>query len=125
MHLLSHTAIVALLAVRTLGHPAPPSSSVQSIQKRTVNLLAYKLGVGSEYVNNVVITEQGPVFKGFVAPSYTDTATYLVKSVFPEAEFRLLSSYRSSNGMGHVVFKQILHGIDIDTADFNVNVSLR
>lgn len=124
MRLLSaHTTAVALLTARVLGHPAPSSNSAQNIQRRTVNLDAYKLGAGASYSNNVVLTEEKPELRAFAASTYTDTATSLVKKVAPEAEFRLVSSYLSGNGVGHVVFKQTLHGIDIDTADFNVNVS--
>ncbi len=122
MRLVSQTAVTALLAAHVLGHPASSQSSPKSIQKRTVDLNAYKLGVGASYTNNVVITEQ-PAFRAFTKPTYVDTATTLVRSKFPDAEFRLVSNYVSGNGVGHVVFKQTVHGIDIDTADLNVNVS--
>jgi len=121
MRVISQSAVAALLAAHVLGHPASTAQSARSIQKRTVDLSAYKLGVGSTYTNNVVITEQ-PSFRSFTAPTYTDTAAALVRSTVPGAEFRLASSYVSGNGVGHAVFKQTLHGIDIDTADFNVNV---
>lgn len=118
MRFLTQGAATALLVTQVLGHPAP---AAQGIQRRTVDLSAYKLGVGSTYTNNVVITEK-PEFRAFTAPSYTDTAAALVRSTVPGAEFRLASSYVSGNGVGHAVFKQTVHGIDIDTADFNVNV---
>ena len=80
-----------------------------------------KLGAASaKYVSNVVIEEQGLRPRALGAAN--DIASALVKQAFPAAEFRLLSSYASSNGIEHVVFKQTVHGIDIDTADFNVNV---
>lgn len=122
MRFLSQTAAIALLACRVLGHPAPSSSSTHGIQKRTVDLSAYKLGIGAQYTNNVVITEQEPAFRPFAGPSYINTATSVVRSTFAGAEFRLISDYVSGNGVAHVVFKQTVHGIDIDTADFNVNV---
>lgn len=112
-----------MLAAHVLGHPASSHSTPKSIQKRTVNLNAYKLGVGASYTNNIVISEQ-PAFRTFTKPTYVDTATTLVRSKFPDAEFRLVSNYVSGNGVGHVVFKQTVHGIDIDTADLNVNVSI-
>jgi Zn-dependent metalloprotease len=59
----------------------------------------------------------------FSAPTYVDTASQLVKKVASGTEFRVVTSYKSDTGVGHVVFKQQVHGIDIDTADFNVNVS--
>ncbi|KAI9052154.1 hypothetical protein LZ554_003516 [Drepanopeziza brunnea f. sp. 'monogermtubi'] len=122
---LLQTAVTALLGNHVLGHPhaAPSSPQARSIQKRTVDLSAYKLGVGASYTSNALITgaEQAIDFQAFTEPGYVETATALVKSVFPLAEFRLLSSYQSGNGVGHVVFKQTVHGIDIDTADLNVN----
>lgn len=125
MRLISaHTTAVALLTGRVLGHPAPSSNLAQNIQRRSVNLESYKLGVGASYSNSLILTDEKPELRSFAAPTYTDTAISLVKKVAPEAEFRLVSSYLSGNGVGHVVFKQTLHGIDIDTADFNVNVKI-
>jgi extracellular elastinolytic metalloproteinase len=55
---------------------------------------------------------------------YIDTATELVKSVAPDAEFRVITDhYVGTNGIGHVNFRQTANGIDIDNAIFNVNVS--
>ena len=120
MRLVPQTAIATLLAANVLGHSH--TSSPRSLQKRTVDLNAYKLGVGASYTNNVMIEEQQPTFRAFTKPTYVDTATTLVRSKFPNAEFRLVSNYVSGNGVGHVTFKQTVHGIDIDTADVNVNV---
>ncbi|KAG4441518.1 hypothetical protein IFR05_002975 [Cadophora sp. M221] len=122
MRLVSQTAIAALLAANVLGHPHT-SSPPRNLQKRTVDLTAYKLGVGASYTSNVVIEEQVSAFRAFTKPTYVDTATTLVKSKFPNAEFRLVTNYVSGNGVGHVAFKQTVHGIDIDTADVNVNVA--
>ncbi|KAH7305639.1 putative extracellular metallo proteinase MEP [Rhexocercosporidium sp. MPI-PUGE-AT-0058] len=122
MRLVSQTAIAALLTANVLGHPHASSSSPRSLQKRTVDLTAYRLGVGASYTTNVVIEEQVSTFRAFTKPTYVDTATTLVKSKFPNAEFRLVTNYVSGNGVGHVTFKQTVHGIDIDTADVNVNV---
>ncbi|CZT10739.1 related to Extracellular metalloproteinase MEP [Rhynchosporium agropyri] len=121
MRFVSQTAVAALLTANVLGHPHASTSS-GSIQKRTVDLAAYKLGVGASYTTNVVIEEKQPEFRAFSKPTYVDTATTLVRSKFPNAEFRLVTSYQSGNGIGHVAFKQTVHGIDIDTADVNVNV---
>jgi hypothetical protein len=121
MSQVSYTAVTALLAALVIGHPAPSSS--QNIRRRTVNLDSYKLGVGANYSSNVVLTDETPQLRTFTAPTYVETASLLVKKIAPAAEYRLVSSYQSDNGVGHVVFKQTLHGIDIDTADFNVNVS--
>lgn len=123
MRLISQTALAGLLAANVLGHPYAASSSPRSLQKRTVDLNAYKLGIGASYTTNVVIEEQVSAFRAFTKPTYVDTATTLVRSKFPNAEFRLVTNYKSGNGVGHVAFKQTVHGIDIDFADLNVNVS--
>lgn len=55
---------------------------------------------------------------------YVDVATELVKTVAPDAEFRVIDDhYVGTNGIGHVNFRQTAHGVDIDNAIFNVNVS--
>lgn len=55
---------------------------------------------------------------------YVQVAEAHLRRIHPEAEFRRAGdSYVSSNGIGHVYFKQTLFGFDIDDADFNVNVS--
>jgi extracellular elastinolytic metalloproteinase len=56
---------------------------------------------------------------------YTETAKDLVKSTFPKATFRMVNDhYVGTNGLAHIHFKQTINGIDIDNADFNVNVSI-
>ena len=54
---------------------------------------------------------------------YVETATELVKTLVPEATFRIVDDhYVGKNGVGHVNFKQTVHGVDIDNADFSVHV---
>ena len=122
MRLLSQTGLAALLASRVLGHPH--ASPAASIRGRSVDFTAFKLKTGSVYSDVATTSEAGielPV--GFDTPTYTQTATWLVQEIFPEADFRLVNDhYVSGNGVGHVTFKQTVHGLDIDNADFNVNV---
>lgn len=50
-------------------------------------------------------------------------ATDLVKKTIPGAQFRLVNDhYVGSNGIAHFYFKQTANGLDIDNADFNVNI---
>lgn len=52
-----------------------------------------------------------------------DAALAFVKKTVPSVEFRLAQDhYTSTSGVTHVNFKQTLHGIDIDNADFKVNI---
>lgn len=52
-----------------------------------------------------------------------DAALAYVKKTTPNVEFRVAHDhYTSTSGVTHVNFKQTLHGIDIDNADFKVNI---
>lgn len=54
---------------------------------------------------------------------YVDTATQLVQKTVPGATFRVVGDhYVGDNGVAHINFKQTANGLDIDNADFNVNV---
>jgi extracellular elastinolytic metalloproteinase len=51
-------------------------------------------------------------------------ATDLVKATIPGATFRLTDDhYVGSNGVAHFYFKQTANDLDIDNADFNVNIN--
>ena len=68
----------------------------------------------------------GDISNARIAPAsdYTKTAEEFVKSVVGKATFRLVSDhYVGTNGVAHVRFKQTVNDIDVDNADFNVNVS--
>ena len=54
---------------------------------------------------------------------YIEMATELEKSLAPDAVFRVVDDhYVGKNGIGHVNFKQTVHGVDVDNADFSVHV---
>lgn len=54
---------------------------------------------------------------------YVETAKELVKSVAPDATFRVIDDhYVGANGFSHVYFYQTADDVDIDGAFFNVNV---
>ncbi|XP_044724287.1 fungalysin metallopeptidase (M36) domain-containing protein [Hirsutella rhossiliensis] len=54
---------------------------------------------------------------------YVATARSLVETTVPSVKFRLVEDhYMDSNGIGHVNFKQTIHGLDVDNADFNINI---
>lgn len=124
MRLLSQTAVAALLASRVLGHPH--ASPVASIRGRSVDLSQFRLKSGSTYSDVAQTSDAGlQPPSSFDTPDYTQTATWLVQEIFPEADFRLVTDhYVGDDGMGHVQFKQTAHGLDIDNADFNVNVRI-
>lgn len=103
------------------GHPT--HSYKGGLRRRTVDLNSYRLKETAQYSNRASTSSNNAV-QLLKRDSYVDTATELVKSVVPDATFRLVDDhYVGKNGIAHVNFKQTAHGIDIDNADFNVNVS--
>jgi extracellular elastinolytic metalloproteinase len=120
MRFVSQSGLVALLATRVLGHP---TASPHAIGRRGIDIEAFRLKTESLY-SDVKQTENLDLPASFEALSYTETAATVVKELFPNANYRLVSDhYIGNDGIGHVFFKQQVHGIDIDNADFNVNVS--
>lgn len=103
------------------GHPSP--NARPGLQRRTVDLNAFRLKALTSYVNSTV-TETEPLAASIVKrESYVDAATELVKTKLPSATFRVVDDhYIGVNGIAHVNFKQTANGLDIDNADFNVNV---
>ena len=126
------------------GHPAPEARTGAALQRRTIDLNAFRLPALSEYIN-ATITDTTIDSSSFnKRADYVDTASELVKSKAPDATFRVVQDhYVGANGIAHVVcinnfstidetftdhhlfqhFKQTANGLDIDNADFNVNVS--
>jgi extracellular elastinolytic metalloproteinase len=121
MHFLTAATAAAILAHQALAHPtAQPAVNSNGIQSRSVDLNSYRLTTVPEFVN--VETTTNLDFEK--RATYVETATDAVKKVAPNAEFRLVDDhYVGDNGIAHVNFKQTAHGIDIDNADINVNVS--
>ena len=125
MRFLSQAGAVALLAVNVLGHPSSPSTSRRGLTPRVIDLNKFRITTESTY-SNATATAESEITTLVRRADYIDTATALVASVAPGAEFRVVDDhYVSDNGIAHVNFKQTAHGLDIDNADFNVNVSSR
>ncbi|KAG6353737.1 hypothetical protein INS49_005446 [Diaporthe citri] len=56
-------------------------------------------------------------------PNYVQVATSQVREVVPNASFRVVDDYYvGTNNVGHVHFQQVIDGIDVDTADFKINI---
>lgn len=90
--------------------------------RRAVDLDSYRVESASQYTNGHEISSRGLHRREFT--NYIDAATALVESVAPGIQFRVVPDhYVSENGIAHVYFKQTLFGLDIDNADFNVNVN--
>lgn len=123
MRLTTAAALVALLPCTAFAHPALVSSR-RDLNGRAVNFDAFRLGTKADYSNAGSTATSGVVSAlGKRGKDYLETAQALVKKVAPGSEFRVVDDhYVGSNGVAHVNFKQVVHGLDIDNADFNVNV---
>jgi extracellular elastinolytic metalloproteinase len=126
MRFVTSSIAAALLASQVLGHPSSTHSSRRStgaLQPRVIDLSAFRLKALASYTNATSTTESD-IASLVKRADYLDTATSLVQQIAPGAEFRLVDDhYVGDNGVGHVNFKQTVNGLDIDNADFNVNVS--
>ncbi|KAL2068533.1 hypothetical protein VTL71DRAFT_14870 [Oculimacula yallundae] len=123
MRFISRAGAVALLASNVLGHPSHSQSSTRGLVPRTLDLSRFRLTTESEY-SNATATADSEISTLVRRVDYVDTASALVSKVAPGAEFRVVTDhYVSDNGIAHVYFKQTAHGLDIDNADFNVNVA--
>lgn len=103
------------------AHPSRRTPNASPLSKRGLDLEAFKLAPMAEYVSQEDVPEDVKVVAK--RADYTETAKDLVKATFPKAEFRMVTDhYIGTNGIAHVNFKQTVNGIDVDNADFNVNV---
>jgi extracellular elastinolytic metalloproteinase len=110
-------SLAALTVQHINAHPLVPTA--HGLGKRAVDLNAFRLKVASDYVNSTAVVTD----PSFAPSDPKDTATGLVKTTVPKATFRLVESYTGNNGVAHFYFRQTANDLDIDNADFNVNVS--
>lgn len=82
-----------------LAHPARVHKPWKpALSKRTVDLDQYRLHSNNTYVAAKEISSDAAA-RVMKRESYVDTATALVQSVVPGAEFRVADSYVGSNGV--------------------------
>ena len=114
-------ALLVGLVAHVAAHPVT-SPNPSPIQPRAIDVSRFRLKTTAVYNST---EETGDIsIKLLKRDSYVDTAMELVKKVVPGATFRLVTDYYvGTNGVAHVNFKQTANGLDIDNADFNVNVS--
>ncbi|KAH6891473.1 Fungalysin metallopeptidase-domain-containing protein [Thelonectria olida] len=114
---------LAGLAAKTQAHPARQEPKGAALEKRGIDLDAFRLKELADYVPNEEVVEDPPVSLSKRA-DYLETAKDVVKSIVPKATFRLVEDhYVGNNGIAHVHFKQTVNGVDVDNGDFNVNVA--
>jgi extracellular elastinolytic metalloproteinase len=117
-------SLASLSAVGVHGHPHA-SQSRNGLSRRAIDLDAFRIKHAAEYMN-VTVVQADPTINTTITKRATaqETADDLVKATMPGATFRLAGdSYVGDNGIAHFYYKQTANGLDIDTADFNVNVS--
>ncbi|KAL6408847.1 prepro-neutral protease [Ilyonectria robusta] len=115
--------LAGLAINKAQAHPARRQPQGAALGKRGIDLDSFRLPELSEYVANEEVVAD-PLMTISKRETYVETAEDLVKSVADGATFRLVEDhYVSSNGIAHVNFKQTVNGIDVDNADFNVNVA--
>lgn len=117
-------ASLVIGATVVVAHPAVKENAwKKNLNKRSLSLDQFRTEPNSDYSTSQTTKVESAKLALLKRADFVETATELVKSVFPDAEFRVGNSYVGTNGIGHVYFKQTIHGLDIDNADFNVNVS--
>ena len=86
------------------GHPAPEARTGAALQRRTIDLNAFRLPALSEYINATVTDTTIDSSSFNKRADYVDTASELVKSKAPDATFRVVQDhYVGANGIAHVV----------------------
>ncbi|TKX26023.1 extracellular metalloproteinase MEP [Elsinoe australis] len=91
------------------GHPHEVRAP---LARRTIDINAFRPPLKAAYTDS-----------NTSGIDYVDTATQLVQKTVPGATFRVVGDhYVGDNGVAHINFKQTANGLDIDNADFNVNV---
>ncbi|KAG8423396.1 hypothetical protein J3458_000297 [Metarhizium acridum] len=112
------------LAANVLAHPQRYHATEVSLGKRGVDLSKFRMPGSSEYTVSTQAESDPAISNIQKRGDYVSAATQLVKTVLPNAEFRVVDDhYVDIDGLAHVNFKQTVHGLDIDNADFNVNVN--
>lgn len=117
--------LTGLVVTHVLAHPERRHANDVSLDRRGVDLSKFRMPeLLTEYTASNKARSQAAVSAIHKRGDYVGAARQLVKTIAPGAEFRVVDDhYVGSDGLAHVNFRQTLHGIDIDNADFNVNVS--
>ncbi|RYC65791.1 hypothetical protein CHU98_g469 [Xylaria longipes] len=116
------SVLYGLLGASLLADAHPSVKPHKSVQRRTVDVKSYRMHPNAQYINHKA-SKADQSLKLLKRATYVETATELVKKVVPDTEFRLQDDhYVGTNGIAHVYFQQTLNGLDVDNANFNVNI---
>lgn len=115
---------ISLFVLEALAHPLTTGGRRWNLRKRAVDVNRFRLQTKTVYVNSSV-ADTGSGLSRRQGADYVQIATDAVKTVAPNASFRLVDDYYvGKKGVAHVNFRQTANDLDIDNADFNVNVSV-
>ncbi|KAF1940141.1 extracellular elastinolytic metallo proteinase precursor [Clathrospora elynae] len=116
-------SLASLSAISVHGHPSSTWQGRSTLARRAVDLDSYRMKHVASYMNVGNVVADPSINTIAKRASAEDTATELVQATIPGASFRLVDgAYVGNNGVAHFYFKQTANGLDIDTADFNVNI---
>ncbi|CAI6334791.1 unnamed protein product [Periconia digitata] len=119
-------SLAALAFQNAAAHPTYSglSKSSRMLSKRAVDLDSFRVKIKTDYKDSTSIKQDPSISSLTKRADAEGTANELVKTTFPNAEFRMAKdSYTGTNGVSHFYFKQTANGLDIDNADFNVNIA--
>ena len=117
------SAIMAALGLSAVGASHPAKRNTQIHSRGVANLNAFRLVPMSSYTNAERTIAKRDTITSSRSSNPLDVAKAHVKDKNPDAKFRVVDDhYTGSNGITHIRFKQTMHDIDIDNADYNVNV---
>lgn len=112
--------VFAGLASLAVASAHPHRAQNGNLGRRGVDISPFTMPGAGSYISSGSSSGAGILSAG---SDYIETATELVKQTTPGLTFRLVDDhYVGANGVAHVNFKQTVNGIDVDNADFNVNV---
>ena len=117
------STILAVLGFTALGATHPTKQNKALFSRGIANLDAFRLPMLANYTSaERTVARRDSTLSSSSDP--VEVAKALIKDKSPDATFRLVDDhYKGSNGITHVRFKQTFHDIDVDNADYNVNVS--
>lgn len=121
-------SLLYLAGLTSLAVAYPAREPTADIVKRFDLLKSYRLENLAEYTTLTQASRQVSSkrrdVKDVVA-EYVQIATLKLQEILPGATFRLVNDhYIGRNGVAHVYFQQTIDGVDVDNANFNVNVRL-
>lgn len=115
---------LALLGLAGLAaaHPSPSAHNAE-LGKRGIDLSRFRMPDVSSYTTSQATKSNKIAMAVEKRGDYVSTAKEFVKKSVPGAQFRVVDDhFVSSSGVAHINLKQTVHGIDIDNADFKVNI---